>query len=205
MQPTRPPVGCTFHILHRDKSAGKGVSHVLGVFQKDCLADTSSALHRSCFLRAADNEYCRSTAILIGTSGKVRFINNKVNTRVGSIRIKDDPSIWYESGRTTNFLIENNVFFHCGEWSADCLIQILTRCTQLSVPFAPIHRNIRILNNTFVGTNKELLCANHVDGLVFAKNKYYFDRKEASDRSDVVIDTGNCINCSVVDNEINLC
>lgn len=111
MQPIRPPVGCTFHILHRDKSAGKGVSHVLGVFQKDCLADTSSALHHSRFLRAADNEYCRSTAILIGTSGKVRFINNKVNTRVGSIRIKDDPSIWYESGRTTNFLIENNVFF----------------------------------------------------------------------------------------------
>lgn len=150
-----------------------------------------------------NTEYCRSTAILISTSGKVRFINNKINTRVGSIRIKDDPSIWYESGRTTDFLIENNTFYHCGEWSADCLIQILTRCTQLSVPFAPIHKNIRILNNTFVGTNKDLLCANYVDGLTFSKNKYYSDRKDASDSNDVVINSGNCINCVVADNEIN--
>ncbi len=150
-----------------------------------------------------NTEYCRSTAILIGTSGKVRFVNNKVNTRVGSIRIKDDPVVWYESGRTTDFLIENNTFYHCGEWSADCLIQILTRCTHLSVPFAPIHKNIRILNNTFIGTNKELLCANYVDGLIFSKNKYYLDRKDASDRNDVVIDIGNCIHYTVADNEIN--
>lgn len=150
-----------------------------------------------------NTEYYRSTAILIGTSGKVRFINNKVNTRVGSIRIKDDPSVWYESGRTTDFLIENNTFYHCGEWSADCLIQILTRCTQLSVPFAPVHKNIRILNNTFIGTNKELLRANYVDGLVFAKNKYYLERKETGIGSDAVVDCGNCIHCVVADNEFN--
>lgn len=150
-----------------------------------------------------NTEYCRSTAILIGTSGKVRFINNKINTRVGSIRIKDDPSNWYESGRTADLLIENNTFYHCGEWSAECLIEILTRCSQLSVPFAPIHKNIRIINNKFIGINKELLCANYVDGLTFSKNRYYSDRKATSDSNNVVINSGNCINCLITDNEIN--
>ena len=109
----------------------------------------------------------------------------------------------YESGRTADLLIENNTFYHCGEWSAECLIEILTRCSQLAVPFAPIHKNIRIINNKFIGINNELLCANYVDGLTFSKNRYYSDRKASSDSDNVVINSGNCINCLITDNEIN--
>ena len=113
-------------------------------------------------------EYYRSTAILISSEKEITFRNNKVHTLCGAMRIKDDPSLWYEAGKTNGVNIIGNEFNRCGEWSHDYWIQFLVRG---SIGEVFSHRNAVIENNVFTGGNTQLLKAQSVDGLLFKDNK----------------------------------
>ena len=137
-------------------------------------------------------EYYRSTAILISSEKEITFKNNKVHTLCDAIRIKDDPSLWYEAGKTNGVNIIGNEFNHCGEWSHDYLIQFLVR-GGIGDVFS--HRNAVIENNVFTGGNTQLLKAQRVDGLLFKDNKVKIVDEIATDLPPVKLE--KCENMNI--------
>ena len=142
-----------------------------------------------------NTEYYRTTCILIGTAGKIRFTHNKVNTLVGSIRIKDDPDIWFESGRIKDLIIADNVFMNCGEWSYNRLIRVIVREDLKYI--CPVYKNIKILNNRFIGKNKQLIELECIDGVEIRGNQ--FIGKSLKGKVEPVV-LRNCLNCIIEKN-----
>ncbi len=147
-------------------------------------------------VEVVNTEYHRTTCILFGTAGKVRFTNNKVYTLVGAIRIKDDTDRWFESGRIRDLIIADNNFINCGEWSYNRLIRVIAR--EGVQPKYPIYRNIKILHNCFIGKNKQIIQVEHTDGVEIRDNKF----RGKSFKIDVEpIILHNCSNCIVEGND----
>ena len=142
-------------------------------------------------VEVVNTEYFRTTCILIGTAGKVRFTNNKVNTLVGSMRIKDDPDIWYESGRINDLIIADNEFLNCGEWSFNRLIRVILRGD--ARPTCPIHKNIKILNNRFIGKNNQLIEVEYTDGVEIRGNQYIGKSLKEGIEPIIIRECRNCI------------
>lgn len=78
---------------------------------------------------------------------------------------------WFESGPVEDIIIRNNNFDNSA-YTGGPAINIRPSVKSGSTP---VHKNIRIENNTFRTNGKRFLYASHTQGLVFKNNKYIFD------------------------------
>lgn len=84
---------------------------------------------------------------------------------MASILVSDDARGWYESGPVHDLAIRRNTFIEC----ADPVISILPEIDRLD---QPVHRNILIEDNTFIGAGSDFLKVNGTDNLVIRNNHF---------------------------------
>ena len=116
-------------------------------------------------------ERTNTRGLLLTTRRKVVIENNTFyKTGMFPILIADDASSWFESGAVQDVTIRNNVFEECGYNTGSGAIAIAPENHEL-VPGNMVHRNIRIINNTFKINTPVVLAARSTDHLVFTGNK----------------------------------
>lgn len=111
--------------------------------------------------------------ILVTTRKPVVIRNNEFDNVAGAaVYISDDVNSWYESGHDEDVLIEGNVFRRCGvnQSSYSAFIQFDPTNNGAA---EPVHKNVRIKDNTFYFTNgtSNIINAKSVNGLTFTGNK----------------------------------
>ena len=105
--------------------------------------------------------------ILVTTRKPVVIRNNEFDNVAGAaVYISDDVNSWYESGHDEDVLIEGNVFRRCGvnQNSYSAFIQFDPTNNGAA---EPVHKNVRIKDNTFYFTNGtgNIINAKSVNGL----------------------------------------
>lgn len=116
-------------------------------------------------------ERTNTRGLLITTNRKVLIENNTFyHTGMFPILIADDASSWFESGAVQDVTIRNNTFEECGHNSGSGAIAIAPENHKLIVGNM-VHRNIRIVNNTFKVNTNTILSARSVDNLIFTGNR----------------------------------
>ncbi len=100
---------------------------------------------RNCRIELAS---CRG--ILATSRGKVLIEGNTINSTMPGVLIENDANFWWESSCVRDMTIRNNTFIHCG----------IDIAPQTIKPDGPVHENIRIEGNTFIGE----AMANHYRG-----------------------------------------
>ncbi len=102
--------------------------------------------------------------ILISTRRPVKIVGNRFHRiPMPAVLVADDAKSWYESGPVRNLLVKGNRFFQC----AGPVVEIDPQITTFA---GPIHRNIRIEENEFIGDGHPLVAAKGVDGLQCVRN-----------------------------------
>lgn len=117
---------------------------------------------------------CRARGLLVSTPGKVLIDKNEFESSGSAILIAGDANGWYESGAVTDVTISNNIFKDA------CLTSMYQFCEGIIsiypiIPavdsLKPYHRNISIVQNTFMAFDYPVLYALSVDGIKFVSNK----------------------------------
>ncbi|WP_178666559.1 right-handed parallel beta-helix repeat-containing protein [uncultured Eubacterium sp.] len=104
--------------------------------------------------------------LLITTRGKVNVKNNHfVSTTMSGILLSDDAKSWYESGMCKDVTIENNTFDYCGQ--TPILIKPENR-----VYAGAVHKNIKLIGNTFRNYSGYCISAKDTDGVLIKKNNF---------------------------------
>ena len=104
--------------------------------------------------------------LLITTRGRVNVKNNHfVSTTMSGILLSDDAKSWYESGMCRDVTIENNTFDYCGQ------TPILIK-PENKVYAGAVHRNIKIIGNTFVRYKGYCISAKNTDGVLIKNNNF---------------------------------
>lgn len=109
---------------------------------------------------------------LITTPRKVVIENNTYyKTGMSAILIEGDAEGWFESGPVCDVLIKGNTFIDCGYngGPGNAIIAIHPSNTIID-PNRPVHKNIRIENNTFKTFDYPVLYAKSTGGLTFIGN-----------------------------------
>ncbi|MGN0573627.1 MAG: right-handed parallel beta-helix repeat-containing protein [Acutalibacteraceae bacterium] len=121
--------------------------------------------------------------LLITTRGKVNVENNHfISTSMSGIHISDDAKSWYESGMCKDVTVKNNTFDYCG--GTPILIK-----PENSKYAGAVHKNIKIIGNTFKKYGGVCISAESTDGLVIKNNRF-------SNKSKI-----KTINCGNVDSD----
>lgn len=105
--------------------------------------------------------------------------NHFYENGMSGILLSDDASSWYESGMCTDVTVQNNIFEYCGEHG------IMIK-PENSVHAGAVHKNIKVLNNTFNKCEKVCFYAKSSSDLKFLGNKILSAPK--------LIKTENCEN-----------
>ncbi|MGN1329550.1 MAG: right-handed parallel beta-helix repeat-containing protein [Eubacterium sp.] len=122
--------------------------------------------------------------LLITTRGKVNVSNNHfISTTMSGILLSDDAKSWYESGMCKDVTIENNTFDYCG--GTPILIKPENR-----VYAGAVHKNIKLIGNTFKKYNGYCITAKDTDGILLKGNKFSNTKK---------IKTKNCNDVTTLD------
>lgn len=117
--------------------------------------------------------------LLLTTRGKVIIENNHfINNTMSAVLLSDDAKSWYESGMCTDVTVQNNVFDYSG--CPPILIK-----PENSSHAGAVHKNVKILNNTFKKYPGHCVYAKSTDGLTVSGNKFLCSKK---------IKTENCSN-----------
>lgn len=133
-------------------------------------------------LTFARNEIHRivTRGLLITNRGKTVVEDNHFyENGMSGILLSDDASSWYESGMCTDVTVQNNIFEYCGEHG------IMIK-PENSVHAGAVHKNIKVLNNTFNKCEKVCFYAKSSSDLQFLGNKILSAPK--------LIKTENCEN-----------
>lgn len=131
-------------------------------------------------IEIANNTFYRTTSILVSTPKPIRIHDNHFHTLCETLRLRDCPGNWMESGRIRDAVVSDNFFDHCCEWvdSSDGeklhIINIVERYKRKELK-PDIHQNIRITGNRFVGKNMRIISAECTDGLEVSHNTYKGD------------------------------
>ena len=136
---------------------------------------------------------------LLTTRGKVVIENNYFHrTRMPAILIEDDARGWFESGYVTDMLIQKNQFFECAP------IHISPK-TKKHIPGECVHSNIRIIDNTFITTQPNIVSAQSVKNLTVTNNhvKIRGDEK-LEDARKKLVHHQDCTGVKVEANQIEL-
>jgi hypothetical protein len=109
--------------------------------------------------------------ILITTRRRSVIKDNIINhTYMSGVLVSDDAASWYESGEVNDLKIDNNTFLGCGE----PVLNIHPENTQPG-PDA-VHKNIRILNNTFYLKDRAALSAKDTKDIRFTANRIFMHK-----------------------------
>jgi hypothetical protein len=134
--------------------------------------------------------------ILITTRRRSVIKDNVINhTYMSGVLVSDDAASWYESGEVTDLKIDNNTFLDCGE----PVINIHPENTQPG-PDA-VHKNIRILNNTFYLKDRMALSAKSTNNINFTANRIFINKNYSIDSC---ISFSDCSGISTENNKIIL-
>ncbi|WP_435748837.1 Ig-like domain-containing protein [Microbacterium sp. PMB16] len=109
-------------------------------------------------------------AILVTTRKPVVIKENVFDgPQMSSIFISSDAAQWYESGPVKDVTIQNNVFKRpTTGWPV-----IFIEPTNPSIdPAAPVHKNIKILNNEFQMGDGQIVNSKSVQGLTISGNRF---------------------------------
>ena len=110
---------------------------------------------------------------LVTTPRKVVIADNTYErTGNAAILIAADAMDWFESGPVNDVTIENNRFVDCN-YSGEHQNAVISiePSNEIIDKKKPVHRNIRILNNTFETCGNRVLYAKSTQGLTFLGNK----------------------------------
>ena len=114
-----------------------------------------------------------STCGVLVTTPRTVVIENNVFEKTGmsGILIGGDAEGWFESGTVKDVLIKNNTFIDCAYQGGlgNALIAIDPTNSFVSSDF-PVHRNIRIINNTFKTFDYPVLYAKSTQDILFQGN-----------------------------------
>ncbi|MEF9959270.1 MAG: hypothetical protein RR090_09485 [Niameybacter sp.] len=116
---------------------------------------------------------CRARGVLVSTPRKVVIENNVFDSAGSAILVAGDANAWYESGACTDVLICGNHFNECVTSMYQFCEGIISICPEVPKPELnkPFHRNIRIVDNTFMAFDYSVLYALSTKGLEFSHNK----------------------------------
>ncbi len=104
--------------------------------------------------------------LLITTRGKVKVENNHfVSTSMSGVLLSDDAKSWYESGMCKDVTVKNNTFDYCG--GTPILIK-----PENGKYAGAVHKNIKIIGNTFKKYGGVCISAESTDGLVIKNNRF---------------------------------
>lgn len=115
----------------------------------------------------ARNEIHRivTRGLLITTRGKTVVEDNHFyGNSMSGILFSDDASSWYESGICTDVTVRNNIFDYCGEHG------IMIK-PENAVHGGAVHKNIKIIGNTFKKCEKACFYAKSSSDLQFLNNE----------------------------------
>jgi hypothetical protein len=135
---------------------------------------------------------------LVTTPRKVVIADNTYyKTGMSAILIEGDAEGWFESGPVRDVLIRNNSFIDCGYngGPGNAIIALHPSNTVVDANL-PVHRNVRIIGNTFRSFGNPLLYAKSTAGLVFTDNKVEADAGVDLSSKEMFIITG-CKNCKI--------
>ncbi|MBR3934750.1 MAG: right-handed parallel beta-helix repeat-containing protein [Clostridia bacterium] len=112
----------------------------------------------------------RARGMLLASAGKTVIRNNLFKTTGAAIKFESDGSFWYESGRTKDVIITENVFENC-KYSAskDAIITVSPR--EKTEEGRYYHKKIAVTNNEFKGCNGVLASINNTETFIFKDNK----------------------------------
>lgn len=123
--------------------------------------------------RVADN---RARGALFSTPRPVRCEGNVFDHVSGSaILLCGDCNGWYETGACTDVLIRNNAFVNCltsPYQFTEAVVSVCPEIPELDKQRRPLHGNVRIEDNVFVGFDHPLVFAKSVDGLTVRGNTF---------------------------------
>lgn len=114
----------------------------------------------------------RTRGLLVTTPRKVVIENNVFEkTGMSAILIESDTEFWFESGPVKDVLIQNNTFIDCAYQGGpgNAIIALNPSNSEVN-PNQPVHRNIRIVNNTFKTYDYPVLYAKSTQGILFQGN-----------------------------------
>ncbi len=104
--------------------------------------------------------------LLITTRGSVNVEGNRfVSSSMSGILLSDDAKNWYESGMCRDVTVKNNVFEYCGQ--TPILIKPENRKYE-----GAVHKNIKIIGNTFKKYNGVCIKAESTDGIYIEGNNF---------------------------------
>ena len=113
----------------------------------------------------------RARGLLVTTPRPVLIEHNLFRSSGSAILINGDCNGWFESGTVTDVRIRDNRFEDCllaNYQFCEGIISIIPTNAKVD---GPVHRNIRIEDNTFVMFDAPLLYARATEGLRFAGNR----------------------------------
>lgn len=123
--------------------------------------------------RVADN---RARGALFSTPKPVRCEGNLFDHVSGcAVLLCGDCNGWYETGACSDVLIRNNTFVNCLTSPfqfTEAVVSICPEIPELDRQQRPLHSNIRIEGNAFVGFDRPLVFAKSVDGLTIRDNTF---------------------------------
>ena len=97
--------------------------------------------------------------------------NTYYKTGMSAILIEGDAEGWYESGPVNDVLIQNNIFIGCAYSGGPENAVIALHPSNMVVDAErPVHRNVRIIGNTFRTFGNPVLYAKSTKDLIFKKN-----------------------------------
>lgn len=139
------------------------------------LTNTPDVLIENCCVGST-----RARGVLVSTPGKVVIKNNVFDTSGSAILCSGDANGWFESGACRDVTVTNNVFTeHCLSSNYQFGEGIISLFPVICEPqnSGGFHRNVRITNNHFTVSDRRVLYALCVNGLVFSDNTVIcFDR-----------------------------
>lgn len=121
---------------------------------------------------------------LMTTPRKVVIADNTYyKTGMSAILIEGDAEGWFESGPVCDVLIQNNTFIDCayGGGPHNAFIA-LNPSNKVADERKPVHRNVRIVGNTFRTSGNPVLYAKSTADLIFQGNRIEVDSLPATDR-----------------------
>lgn len=126
--------------------------------------------------------------------------NTYYRTGMSAILVEGDAEGWYESGPVCDLLIENNTFIDCAYAGGPAQAAIALNPSNTAVdPARPVHRNVRIRNNTFRTSGRPAIYAKSTAGLLLEGNRIDNAAPEGCDPSPLLLLTG-CDDVVVRDN-----
>ena len=97
--------------------------------------------------------------------------NTYYKTCMSAILIEGDAEGWYESGPVNDVLIQNNIFIGCAYSGGPENAVIALHPSNMVVDAErPVHRNVRIIGNTFRTFGNPVLYAKSTKDLIFKEN-----------------------------------